>query len=254
MFDHIRPLLKDSGFTHRECETYLSLLAIGSGSVQEISDKSGISRTATYPALESLIEKGLAAEEERSGRTVFLARSPERLRENMVGDLEIMRYRMERLNDSMKEMMAAFHGGQGKPRVQYFEGMHDIMRLRDEIAMSQDAIWEWFVLDENLDTILAAASDTRDRQMRLQHGRVLLIVPSGRTVPDFDANRFEVRVNQVDRAPFSGGLAITGDRSFLFSYGKEPSVLAIESPALVAMMRTVFEGMWVQGKAIKNHA
>lgn len=248
MFDHIRPLLKDCGFTHRECETYLALLSLGSGSVQEIADKSGINRTATYPALESLIEKGLAVEEEQLGRAVFFARSPERLRENVAGDIEVMRHRMERLNDSMKELLAAFHGGQGKPRVQYFEGIPEILRLRDEISMSQDAIWEWFVLDDGLDAILEAASDTRDRHMRLQHGRTVLIVPEGRTIPHFDANRFEVRVNRVDKPPFSGGLAITGDRSYLFSYGKEPSVLVIESPALVTMMRAIFESIWVQAK------
>ncbi len=248
MFDHIRPLLKECGFSHRECETYLALLSLGTGSVQEISDRSGINRTATYPALESLIEKGLAVEEEALGRAVFFARSPERLRENVAGELEVMRHRMERLNESMKEMMAVFYGGQGKPRVQYFEGMHDIMRLRDEISMSQDAIWEWFTLDEHLDTILKAASDTRDRQMRLQHGRTLFIAPLDRVIPDFDANRFEVRINYVDRPSFSGGLAITGQKSYLFSYGKEPSVLVIDSPALVAMMRALFEGMWSQAK------
>lgn len=250
MFDHIRPLLKDCGFTHRESETYLALLGLGKGSVQEISDKSGINRTATYPALESLIEKGLAVEEEELGRAVFFARSPERLRENMAGDIEVMRHRMERLNDSMKEMLAAFHGGQGKPRVQYFEGMPEILRLREEISMSQDAIWEWFVLDDRLDEILEAASDKRDRQMRLQHGRVVMIVPEGRPTPSYDDNRFEVRVNRVDKAPFSGGLAITGNRSYLFSYDKELSVLVIESPALVQLMRTVFESVWLSAKAL----
>ena len=250
MFDHIRPLLKDCGFTQRESDIYLTLLLLGTSSVQEIAEKSHVNRTATYPALESLIEKGLVIEGEQAGRAVFTARSPERLRENLAGDLETMRYRMQRLNDSMKELLAAFQDGQGKPHVQYFEGMSEILRLRDEIAMSQDALLEWFVIDEYFDRIIEAASDKRDRQMRLQHGRTVLVTPRGSALPSFDANRFDVRACYVDQAPFSGGLAITGQKSYLFTHGKEPAVLVIYSPALTQMMRTVFELVWSQSVMI----
>lgn len=244
MLDEIRPLLKDCGLTHRECETYLALLQLGKATVQELADTSHVPRTATYPALESLVDKGLATEHKEPGKTLYQARSPDRLREMIAQQTDIMNQRLAQLDTSMEVLRALFSDGNGKPRVRYVEGMEGILVIREEIAMSQEPVDEWFVHDEFIDAIFDAAILQRDHQMRIQHGRTIVLLPEGRTLPSINHDHFQVRVQKVQKAPFSGGLAITGTKAYLFTHGKAPTVLVLESPFYIDMMKTLFEQLW----------
>ena len=52
-------ILEDLGLTRGEVKVYIALLEIGSSSVGQIIEKSGLQNSVVHRALNSLIEKGL---------------------------------------------------------------------------------------------------------------------------------------------------------------------------------------------------
>lgn len=72
--------LEQLGFSQIEAKLYLTLLKSGPLTVQELAKTTGINRTAAYPYLTSLLDKGVIIEVRRQARKKFIATEPENLR------------------------------------------------------------------------------------------------------------------------------------------------------------------------------
>jgi sugar-specific transcriptional regulator TrmB len=66
--------LRKIGLTEYESKSYISLVGMGRGSAEEIGDASGVPRTSSYKALQSLEEKGFV--ESMEGRPVIFVPIP----------------------------------------------------------------------------------------------------------------------------------------------------------------------------------
>ena len=67
------------GFTQKEVVVYLSLLALGKGTVATITRKAGINRTTCYDFLAGLVTKKLISISGKEPKQEYVAESPERI-------------------------------------------------------------------------------------------------------------------------------------------------------------------------------
>ena len=74
-----KQLLKKAGFSEKEIEVYLALLAHGDAVASDIAEQAGINRSTTYVILDALTKRGLVETVSRSGVAMFTAGPAENL-------------------------------------------------------------------------------------------------------------------------------------------------------------------------------
>ena len=83
--------LKEFGLTENEIKIYLALLKLGTANPAQIAEKTGLSRSYVYDALERLIEKGMASSLLKNNKKHYVAADPLRLE-------ELAKQRLERIH------------------------------------------------------------------------------------------------------------------------------------------------------------
>ncbi len=79
--------LKNIGLSDKEVRVYLALLRFGSTNVGNISDEAGIKRPTTYLILDELRKKGLVLKIPHAKKTIYQAKSPDELYEQIQQNL-----------------------------------------------------------------------------------------------------------------------------------------------------------------------
>ncbi len=74
-----KEILKDLGLTNNETEVYLTLIRLGSVTVNVIAEKSGLHRQACYDALDRLLEKGFVSFVTKNNSKHFSGVHPEKI-------------------------------------------------------------------------------------------------------------------------------------------------------------------------------
>src|SRR5579883_356182 len=75
--DRALKFLEKLELSELEAKLYISLLQAGPVTVRDLSKKTGIGRTTSYPYVDLLVEKGLIAKTVRGSHTYFSANPPE---------------------------------------------------------------------------------------------------------------------------------------------------------------------------------
>ncbi|AUX09031.1 TrmB family transcriptional regulator [Halalkaliarchaeum desulfuricum] len=84
-------LLGRFGFSDKEIDTYLTLLAHGEATASQIADAAGVSKRYVYSVGETLEKRGFAEVNDHVVPTVIRAKPPEEVIENLQSDVEAMR-------------------------------------------------------------------------------------------------------------------------------------------------------------------
>lgn len=136
----INDQLSQLGFTDKEADIYLALLELGSGSIVEISKKSGIKRTTVYEIINSLLEKSLIAISARKQRKVFIPINPSKL-------LAISQKKLEIAKSIIPELESLLSISPAKPKIQFYEGTDGLINMYDEILENAKSIKAFVTTD-----------------------------------------------------------------------------------------------------------
>ena len=68
----ILELLNKLGLNQKEANVYMACLELGSGTIKELSEKSGVKRTSIYNFLEELKQKGLITQIQKGKKTILI--------------------------------------------------------------------------------------------------------------------------------------------------------------------------------------
>ncbi len=118
--------LRDIGLSENEAAVYLSLLKVGSSTVEKISQHSGVHRRNVYDILNRLLEHGLASYVIENGSKKFSAAPPEKL----------MDLQLERVNaiEGILPELKSLKGSVEEHQVKTFRGKEGLKAiLEDEI-------------------------------------------------------------------------------------------------------------------------
>lgn len=124
--------LRKLGLTEKEVGIYLAGLELGPNSVQNIAQKTGLTRPTTYEIIKKLEEKKLFIEVKKKKKRFFTAQSPERI----LGILRLQKREIEEKEREFIRIIAALETRYSKEGVQIFKGKEGFKILEEIISFS----------------------------------------------------------------------------------------------------------------------
>jgi len=143
MLEKVEKALLQLGFTEKEIATYVVLLEIGAGSVQQISRATEINRVSVYAAIDELKQKGLVVESRKGKKKLFVAESPDLIAVLLDEKKRKLLKEEKNLQNMVLPILKAINVRQeNKPQIKFFEGREGITRVFDEYILknSRDVI------------------------------------------------------------------------------------------------------------------
>ncbi|MBI4919394.1 hypothetical protein HY837_05655 [archaeon] len=122
--------LKDYGLSEKETKVYLTLLRIGSVTVNKIAEKADLIRTTTYDLLKGLREKGFVSSMVKNKILYFEAANPQKL----IQFLEEKKRKVENILPQLKALKAELPQ---KPYVEVYEGKEGIKTVYQDILQEK---------------------------------------------------------------------------------------------------------------------
>ncbi len=246
---HLIDLLQTAGLSERESRVYLSALALGSATAQEIANGAQIVRSTAYNVIEGLTDMGLLTSVERDGHPVYTAEPPDAILEMLKHRVEELGRRMSVVEEALPELMALEKRQEQRPRMFMFEGKEGIQRLARRY---EEATGEFFeIVPYEALTKMLDEEEFSEHKERLTHnrirGRVLIVADH----PPVDYMRllhnrhgWDVRYLPPSQAPLSGHVSVKGHEIYGVAYEGLPVGVVIENPALAGALRMVFNLAW----------
>lgn len=249
MLDDIKSCLSEFDLTDKEIEVYLTMLELGSASVQDIAKKAGVNRSTTYVMIEALKRRGLAATFDKGKKTFFSAETPQRLRSFIAEDMAELQAKQMRLETALPRLLAIFNAMEDKPRVRYFEGTEALHLARVEMVEAKGAICELNAVDEPTVQIANMESEKRiELSKRVTGARLIFSIKPGMQPAYFDRRGFEVREISYQQCPFSGAMLVVGKKLFIFTTKSIGMGVIVESGEIADIIRAMYEAAWQSAK------
>lgn len=107
--------LEKFGLSSQEAALYLAALELSPAAASLIAKKAGIERTASYPHLASLVQKGLLRISPAKGRTLYEAENPHKIG-------ELLKSKEESFKKILPELLSIYNINGVKPKIRYYEG------------------------------------------------------------------------------------------------------------------------------------
>lgn len=230
--------LRYLGLNEKQAKVYLALLQMGSGSVPAISIKAETKRPTTYLLLEELRMKGLVTLFPKKKKAVYAAESPRRL-------LEEQREKEEIIRASLPELLAIYNSQKEKPKVIYYEGENNIVKLYDEIFKEKEILFYGSI---------ASISPRVYRKVEKYLEVIKKEKLNVREILQFDEISVQFAKNnasenhQIKIAPvnfqFPTDNMIYGNKVAIITYKDAPMAVVIESSDVVVTYKSIFEIIW----------
>lgn len=246
---HIVEQLQTAGLSDREARVYLTLLSLGSSTVQEIAHASQITRTTVYNIIGSLSETGLITTIERKGKTVYLAEPPEVIVRMLKSKADELLRRIDAIEDMLPELTALEKSIEHRPRMFMYEGKEGIRQLSRRYEECAGDFFEIVPYDALRAFIEAHEfSDHRETLTRNRiKGRVLIVADK----PPIDSMRemhvqhgWHIRYLPSDDAPLQGQVSVKGNEVYGVAFEGIPVGVVIENPPLAQALRKIFNLAW----------
>jgi predicted transcriptional regulator len=255
MLDDVHQLLASVGLSEKEARVYLALLSIGSGTIQEISESSGVNRGTTYLAVDALKERGLLSVSPSDKRTSYVAEHPRRIMDLVAADMRTAEERRTRARDVIPELEAMYRSDDVKPVVTYFEGEDGLRTLRFALSgIPSDACDAFMRLDRALAEAARSDESLRFRSFSgKRRFRFLYVSDGSHPVPAFPSDAgesVEVRIASANPFDFHGEIGILD--AVVYLVNPEPHLMGciIHSRNMAKLFRAQFELAWASGSAL----
>ncbi len=235
--------LRILGLSQTESEIYYTLIEKGKMTALALSKETGIKRPTCYFTLDELKRRGFVRELPSGKTTYFLPENPKLI----VSQHE---ERLGSLHKLLPNLLALYEHGDDKPRVTFYEGDAEIIRMYEQILLhipkkgnvyavsnlheqlGKEWIEDWFRMVKNSSynvcEILVESTAHRAYAARMQH-----IKPSTYQIRFLGA----AHVFLHDIVMFEGKIII-------FSGEAVPYALVIESKSLFQSFTTLFQIVW----------
>lgn len=247
--ENLVKILEGAGLTRKEALVYLALLEFGQANVTDISKLTDLKRSIIYVILEGLIKRGYASEILGKKINTYQAIDP-----------SVILGQLKEVSRNFSEMLPIFRTlgshGKKKPKIRYYDTREGILKVWDNemnnakesfFISSYKRIEDFFPgkINEWLEKAHKGIVNVGFRHL-VSGSRFELDLAE-----KFLAVNQEVRIlpdlldPDMDFTIYDNKLAIT-------SLEENPFIIVIESEALVASMRPIFEILWEKGVGVKD--
>ena len=235
-------LLTENGLDLKEAKIYLALLILGKGTVQEIAEKSLLSRTTIYPILDKLKKKNLVTESKQHKKTYFLPEEPAQL-------LEKMKMKVDRFTSNLELLNNVRNKNFKKPEILFLNGAEGFKKIWQMIFKS--GLKEYLIMTDPREMLsfvqkgYITGKIIKDKIKLGIHSRQLIAFSEYAKeiiAKDKQENRLSKMLPHIYKIPFT--TIIFGDKVALVSPSYEDVILIIESETFAKTEKSIFEAMW----------
>ena len=236
------------GLSGKEAAVYLVACQLGSGSAQEISQRSGVNRTTTYVCLETLEKQGFVSVVTEGKKTMFIPEHPSTL----VAKCEELHRTRERqlreLSEALPELAALYNVAGKKPKVLFLDGRDGLLAAHQEFENLRGP----YVQITNVDDarrVFEGLTYMRGSHQEKMHthettGRALLVTEQSFEHLKLAAIPVDVKLIHYEHMPIHGEVTVREDTVILYAFGAKAFVTIMRSQVIADTIRGLFELAW----------
>ena len=244
------------GLNSNQIKVYVTLLQMGSASIQEISKKTRIKRTTTYSILDNLIHKNLITMLERGAHRKYIAEDPKKIPRKLEENIQKLENDKKDLINIIPELSSLYNIDNNKPKIKYYEGLDGIKQLYAETLLLKkgeetlsyaSAELNHKYLDEYITSYVK-----RRAQKGIPQRCITLDSHEGRMHQKNDISELrKTRLVDPKIYPFSNEINIFRNKIFIASFPDLLGVL-IESASIAKTQKAIFELAWLGAREVKK--
>lgn len=253
MEEKILVLIQVFGLTPYEARIYLASVHIGAALIGQIAKAANISRTAAYPPIAALLEKGLMGITSIGKRKYYVAVQPERLR-------TILEQRQIALDKVIQDIVQKenIHSPQNNLDIVYFTGQNGILTagqvLLDETT---ERVWYSFENISSLTSLVGVDKEVSYIRQRVQRGiRSKMILSTDAIQPwleelmkDDKPQLRETVLISPREYPFKSTIVATKGLSLLINPGENPFAVLIRNEYIATTLISIHKVLWGRYKS-----
>lgn len=242
-------LLLELGLSKTEARVYRAGLARSPASATELSRKTGIKRPTVYHALETLMQKGLAAKKGSGARLAFSMAPPSTL--TTLVDRQIDRLESRKTSiGQLASLLAAQASSAARVEVAHYEGVEGVRAVVEEALYCKSKRWEIIAPKENF---FAQFDKDYARYFLETRERRGIIARSlwEKGLPRHILSEQELRMRNPRwlpdevRGAFKSLLILFDDKVAIISSYDALSAILIRSEEVHATFKAMFEALWL---------
>ncbi len=231
-------VLLQMGLSKKEAKVYLACLELGSSSILQISQKSGVNRGTIYYLIEQLIKKALISQTTKKKRVFYVASEPNEI-------FKLLKDKEELLKTVLPDLNALNNTSIKKPKIRYYEGDEGIVKVYKNTLTTKKEMLSIANFDQ-FGLMLKADPDYVKK--RVKKGIFLKLITTNtkenRVWKKRDKKEMrDMKLVSPKTYPFQIEIDIYDNFVNLTSY-KEKIGIIIESKQIAETMRLVFNLCW----------
>lgn len=236
---NLAAILQRLGLNDKESKMYLACLELGSASVQEIAEKSGVKRTSIYNFLEDMKARGFISEVRHGKRILIVPEDPRML-------LKKSEEQRKQLEEVLPEFMSIYNRPGEKPKVRFYQGVDGLKRIYEDTLTAGETIhlisdfeqmfsaiepdWMWQYAKRRTEKGIKAYSIAKEGSRALEvKKKDTQQLRETRLVKD---GNFETEIN------------IYGDKVAMLSFRRPYAGVIIEDRAIAQTLKSMWQMMW----------
>lgn len=248
---NLRKTLEFIGFSGKEVSVYLALLALGKGTVTEISKKADINRPTGYHVLASLEAEGLVKVSGKEPKQEYVAESPDEIEKMLLRKIENDQKYLHEVKKIIPELKS-IHNVLNRPRVFFYEGKEGLEKVYEDTLSSHEEILAYASV-EDVHSALPGYFPLYYKR-RAKKGIPIRAIftdnKEGRDLSKYDKEEMrESAFVPEGKYEFHPEINIYDNKVMIASWREKLGII-IESSEIADAMKKIYELAWAEAKRL----
>ena len=239
--------LEQFGLSEKEAKIYLAVLELGATTATKIAYETGVNRTTTYFAIESMIKIGLISTFEKEKTTLFSAESPMMLKHILMRREEQFKTSIQLFENFLPELLKIYEYAEEKPKVRYYEGKEGLMSIFENFLNSKTKTAEEFYSSDDLCAIFSV-KENEERLARRIKKKIFLRALYTQKYVKMSRPMTERRIIPQDLVSFESDILLYDDVVVIISLHEKPNGIVIHNKKITRTIRSLFNLAWNQAE------
>lgn len=244
MLKEYRQQIIDLGLSEKEADIYLTLLSMGSSTIDALAKETKIKRSTVYVQLKTLLKKGLIGSRKEGKIVQFVAESPNNLKRVLEQYLVEIEKKKAQAESLIPVLLSQFVDKGARPSVRVFEGKEGLKNIRNEVLNMKSKEYHLVMAIDETYNIFSQKELMEFSQARMSKGITSCVLYTSKDKEMLVMPPQEVR--RVDRKLFDFGNDVyIFDNKVVFTTTADSIIgIVIESAPVAQTMRSLFKLAW----------
>jgi len=238
-----------------EIKAYMSLLQIGSGTIQDIVLATHIKRTTAYSVLQNLIQKGLITVVTKNKKKIYSAENPKKITHLLEKEQENLDTKKQQLKEAIPELASVYNAHINKPKVRFYEGAEAVIDTFNEpLDLPKNSETLVFSNSDELETdfMKDAVIDFMDKrtEKKILNRSIAENTKFLKEIQDNDKKQYrDMTLIDHKKYPALDRINIYGNKVSIISF-KNKFALTLESKSVAKTFKSLYELAWIGAEKV----